>query len=190
MRRSLLLSCLFLIAAVSGMNPSRLMAQAEAELPILVRHQIVGLFSVERIPDLKVAMEEVSGIEFVDVDFATAEATFRYDPAVQFPGAKPEQVIQRLEQMLRQASNHTFGVKPLRTTPLEKLKRIEIAVGGLDCKACSYGAYEAVWRLPGVEMATASFKLGKVTALIDLERIDQTELEMALKQRGVEIKNP
>lgn len=189
MRRSLLVS-IVLTAAVSAVIPSRLMAQAEAELPILIRHQIVGLFSVERIPDLKAAMEEVPGIEFVDVDFATAEATFRYDPAVQFPGAKPDQVIQRLDQMLRQASNHTFGVKPLRTIPLEKLKRVEIAVGGLDCKACSFGAYEAVWRLPGVETATASFKLGKVTALIDPEKIDQTELEMALKQRGVEIRKP
>lgn len=170
--------------------PSISLAQAEAELPRPHRHQVSGLFAVERVPDLTIAMRDIPGIELVDVDFKSAEATFLYDSAIVFPGAKPEQIVERFDQTLRQASNHTFGIKPLRTMPLEKLKRVEIRVGGLDCKACSFGAYEAVWRLPGVETATASFKLGLVTALIDPEKIDQTELEMALKQRGVEVKAP
>ena len=40
----------------------------------------------------------------------------------------------------------------------------------------------------GVEMATASFKEGRVTALINPEKIDRVELETALKQRGVQLK--
>ena len=59
---------------------------------------------------------------------------------------------------------------------------------GLDCKACSFAVYEMVYRLKGVEQATASFKEGKLTALIDPEKIDRSEIEMTLKQRGVQFK--
>ena len=78
----------------------------------------------------------------------------------------------------------------LRTTPLEKLKLIEIPVVGLDCKGCSYAAYEMIFKLPGVERATASFKAGMVTALIDPKQTDQSKLEEALKKGGVEIPAP
>jgi hypothetical protein len=35
-------------------------------------------------------------------------------------------------------------------TPAEKLTRIEIAVAGLDCKACSFVAYQSVAKIDGV----------------------------------------
>ena len=38
--------------------------------------------------------------------------------------------------------------------PLAKLKLIEIPVGGLDCKACSLAAYEAIYKIEGVERVT------------------------------------
>ena len=76
----------------------------------------------------------------------------------------------------------------LRTIATDKLKRIEIPIVGLDCKACSLAAYEIVARLKGVEQAQASFKEGRVTVLVDAEKIDQAEIEAALKQRGVTIK--
>lgn len=165
---------------------------AEETKPVaqLVRHQVTGLFSADRVADLEALMKQFPEIRLKQVDFAAAEAEFEYDPAKAFPGVKPEKIVERFDQILRQASNSTFGVKPLRSLPLDKLKRVEIAVGGLDCKACSLGAYDAIYRLPGVETATASFKEGRVTALFDPEKIDRTELEMALKQRGVELKMP
>ena len=83
----------------------------------------------------------------------------------------------------------TFGAKPLRTTSLDKLKLIEIPVAGLDCKACSLAAYEAVYKLEGVERATASFREGKVTALIDPTKTDRAKLEAALKKREVDVKS-
>jgi cation transport ATPase len=92
--------------------------------------------------------------------------------------------------LLRSASRSTFGIKPLRSIPLEKLRLIEIPVAGLDCKACSLGAYEAIYRLDGVERATASFREGRVMALIDPEKMDRARLEAALKKRGVEVKSP
>lgn len=79
-------------------------------------------------------------------------------------------------------------MKPLRTIELEKLKLVEIPVAGLDCKACCLGVYEAIYKLPGVEVATASFKIGLVTALIDADKVDRPTLEAALKQRGVQVK--
>jgi copper chaperone CopZ len=152
------------------------------------KHQLTGLCMKEREPDLREAVEKIPNVKLVSIDFANAEATFEYDPAKAFPGVKPEQIVQRFDMLLRQASGHTLGIKPLRTVPLEKLRLIDIPVGGLDCKACSLAAYEAIYKLDGVERATASFREGRVTALIDPERIDRARLEAALKKRGVQVK--
>jgi copper chaperone CopZ len=153
-----------------------------------IKHQITGLFSTERERDLSEAFEKIPQIKLVRIDFKNAEATFEYEPAKVFPNAKPQQVLEQLDGLLKSASNHTFGIKPLRTVPLDKLKLIEIPVAGLDCKACCLAAYEAIYKIDGVERATASFREGRVTALIDPEKTDRTKLEAALKQRGVQIK--
>lgn len=153
-----------------------------------IKHQITGLFSTDREADLRVTFKELPDFKLVSIDFKNAEASFEYDPAKVFPNAKPEQVIERFDNLLRQASRHTFGIKPLRSLPKDKLTLIEIPVVGLDCKGCCLGVYDAIYKLPGVEMATASFKEGRVTALINPEKIDRVELETALKQRGVQLK--
>ncbi len=163
-------------------------AEDAATEPKPIRHQITGLFSPDREADLCEVFTKLPEFQLVSVDFKNAEASFRYDPAKVFPNAKPEQMVERFDGLLRQASRHTFGVKPLRTIPDDKLTLVEIGVVGLDCKGCSLGAYDAIYRMPGVERATASFKEGRVTALIDPEKTDRVELEMALKQRGVELK--
>lgn len=155
-----------------------------------VKHQITGLFMKEREQDLREAVEKIPNVKLVSIDFANAEAAFEYDPAQAFPGAKPDQIVQRFDNLLKNASTHTFGIKPLRSVPMEKLQLIEISVGGLDCKACSLAAYEAVYKLPGVERATASFREGRVTALIDPEQTNRARLEEALKKRGVQVKAP
>ncbi len=182
------ISALALLAGVWHAAAIAPAAEPIATAELVARHQITGLFSPDRIDDLRRVMEEIPDIQLLAADFTTAEATFIYDPAVAFANVKPQEVSQRFDQILRQASNHTFGVKPLCITPPERLLRVEISVAGLDCKACSFGAYEAIYRLPGVERATASFREGRVTAVIDRERTSRTELEMALKQRGVDVK--
>jgi copper chaperone CopZ len=168
---------------------TRVSADDAKEVPKGIRHQITGLFMPEREPDLREAAALVPGVKLLAIDFKNAEATFEYDAARAFPGAKPEQIVERFDQKLKEASNYTFGVKPLRTMPLEKLKRVEVPVVGLDCKACALSAYDSVYRLPGVESATASFKEGKVTALIDPEKTNEVEIAKALKQRGVTLKS-
>ena len=152
------------------------------------KHQIVGLFMPEREQDLRELLQEkLPQFKLVQVDIVNAEVILEYDAASVWPGEKPEKYVERLDALLRQHSRNTFGAKPLRTVPLEKLTRVVIPVVGLDCKGCSYAAYLMIYQLPGVECATASFKSGKVTALIDPHLTDKTKLEEALKAGEVEL---
>lgn len=192
------MNCICSLRPICGVLAAMLAVTVLADSPLAddakdapkgIRHQITGLFMPEREPDLREAAALVPGVKLLSIDFKNAEATFEYDAARAFPGARPEQIVERFDQKLRDVSNYTFGVKPLRSVPLEKLKRVEVPVAGLDCKACALSAYESVYRLPGVESATASFKEGKVTALIDPEKTNEAEIAKALKQRGVTLKS-
>jgi copper chaperone CopZ len=152
------------------------------------KHRVTGLFSRDRENDLRDLVQELPGVKLVTIDFENSEATFEYDADKLFNKPKPEQIPARLDNLLRTASRSTFGIRPLCTIPKEKLTLIEIPVIGLDCKACSFAAYEIVHRIEGVERATASFKDGLVTALIDPEKTSRAALEEALKKRNVELK--
>lgn len=162
----------------------------KSDLPTRYKHQVTGLFSTDREQDLRETFKQIPEIHVVSIDFKNAEVTLEYSTKKVFANAKPDEIIQRLDGMVKSASNHTFGVKPLRTVPRDKLRLIEIPVAGLDCKACCLAAYEAVYRLEGVETATASFRDGRVTALIDPKKTDRSKLEAALKQREVAAKSP
>jgi hypothetical protein len=166
-------------------------AKAEPK-PERVTYKVLGLFSPDREKDLRAAFkDELPDITLVAVNFDDGEITVEYVPGKVFPGAKkPEQVVEQLDQKVRQATHHTFGVKPRRTVPRDKLERVVVPVAGLDCKACCLAAYEIVARIDGVEQATASFKDGKVTALIDPKKTDRAALEDALRKRGVSIGKP
>lgn len=155
-----------------------------------VKHRVTGLFSRDREADLREAVKRLPEVEVVAIDFDSAEVTFSYDPAKLFPKMKEKDYLERFDNMLRTASTHTFGVRPLCATPKDKLARVEIGVLGLDCKACSLAAYESIFKIDGVEQATASFKEGKVTALIDPDKTNKAALEEALKKRNVVLKAP
>lgn len=155
-----------------------------------VTYRIIGLFSPDRQADLRVAMESVAGVELVSVDFDHAEAAFRYDPATVFRTAQPGEIIERLNNAVRAATNHTIGVAACDPAPKEKLERVEIPVFGLDCKACCFAAYEAIAKIDGVTQATADFKAGRVCALIDPMRADRDKIVAALKARGVTLEAP
>src|SRR5687768_7103525 len=153
-----------------------------------VTQRVMGLCAPDREADLGAAVAQLPGVELVSVNFEHAEATFRYDPAVAFPGTKPADAPKRLEEKLRTASNHTFSLKSLDpAVAKEQLTRVEIGVAGLDCRACSLAAYEIVAKVDGVYQATASFKEGRVTALIDPNKTNRAALEAALKKRTVKV---
>lgn len=149
------------------------------------KHRVTGLFSPDREQDLRSVLEQLPGITLQSLDYAHAEAVFQYDPAVVFKGTKPEDIVKRFDEKIRTASSSTFGIQSLYPAPHDKLQPVEIAVVGLDCKACSLAAYEAVAKIEGVAQATASFREGKVTALIDPARTNQAALEEALKKKQV-----
>jgi copper chaperone CopZ len=154
----------------------------------LHKHQVTGLCSKDREPDLRETFAKIDGVKLVGIDFKTAEITLEYDAAAVFKKAKPEEIVKQLDNKVRTASHSTFGVKPLRTTPAEKLTWVSIPVAGLDCKACSLAAYEVIYRIDGVEVATASYRDGLVTAWIDATKTSREALVAALKKREVDVK--
>src|SRR6185295_17988106 len=93
-----------------------------------VKHRITGLFGKEREEDLRESVKKMTGVTLVSIDFDYAEATFEYDAAKLFKDSKPKDYLERFDNLLRQASSHTFGVRPLSTTAREKLTRVEIPV--------------------------------------------------------------
>jgi len=155
-----------------------------------VTFRVTGLFMPSREDDLKEFAKQIPEVTLISVDFKLAEAKFKFDAAKAFPGAKPDKYAERLDNLLRNATRHTMGIRPQSTTPRDKLEFVEIGVVGLDCKACSLACYECVYKLDGVEQATASFKDGLVTAWIDPTKTDKGKLEAALKQRNVQLKTP
>lgn len=161
-------------------------AQAE---PRNVTFRVTGLFSPDRVDDLKALLEGIPELKLASVSYEDAEAAFLYDDALPpFKGAKPEQIRERLENLIRTPSQGTFGVLERCPVAKEKLERLEIPVYGLDCKACSYGAYLAVYQVPGVERATASFREGKVTVWLDPGKVDRAAVEEALTKRRIPLK--
>jgi copper chaperone CopZ len=158
--------------------------------PEKITYRVTGLFSPDRVTDLKEAFKDLPDFKLVAVNYDDAEITVEFAPAKLFPGQKPERVAELVNDKLGQATRHTFGVKRRRTVPRDKLERVVVPVAGLDCKACCLAAYEIVARIDGVEQATASFKEGKVTALIDPKRTDRAALEDALRKRGVAVGKP
>jgi copper chaperone CopZ len=155
-----------------------------------VKYRVTGLFNREREADLQAAVKKLPDVAVADIDLEHGEATFSYDPAKLFPKVQPKDIVERFDNLLKSASGQTFGIKPLSTTPKDKLVRIEIPVLGLDCKGCCLAAYDSIAKIDGVEQATASFKDGLMTALIDPDKTNRAALEEALKKRGVTLKTP
>lgn len=148
--------------------------------------RVTGLFMPFRVDDFRELMKDFPEARLLSVDFKTAKATFNYaGDSDLFRNAKPEQIIERLNNRVRQLSGYTLGIKPLSTLPREKQELIEIPIKGLDCKACSLAVYEILDRIEGVEQATASFRESRVTLWIDPSKTNRPVLEEALKKRNV-----
>ncbi len=152
-----------------------------------VKHRVTGLFSPDRQTDLREVMKKLPDVNLVSIDYRNSEATFQYNADKLFNRPKSEQIPERFDNLLGSISNSTFGIRPLCTTPKDKLEFIEIAVVGLDCKGCCLAAYEAIYKIDGVEQATASFRDGLVTALFNPEKTNRAALEEALKMKRVDL---
>lgn len=175
MLRSIVVLCWIASSAFAQEKPERLTVR------------IVGLFAPDREADLRTAFNDVPEVKLISIDYKLAEMTLEFTPKTAFPGAKPPQYVERLDQKVRSVSQSTFSVEAQRKLSREKLTEVLILAPGLDCKACSLAAYEAIAKLDGVERATVNFKEGKIRATIDPTKTDIAKLEEALRKKGVTI---
>lgn len=158
-------------------------------------YRLFGLSGAEREADLREVMKAVAGVTLVSLDAAKSEVTLRFDPDKLGVGTKakqppaPDKVTARLDQLIGTESKRTFGILERSTVPADKLTKVEISIGVLDCKGCRYAAYQVVAKLEGVERATVSTTPSAVIAWIDATKTKRETLEEALKKARVELLN-
>ncbi len=156
-------------------------------------YRLIGLSAADREPDLREVMKAVPDVALVNLDAAKAEVTLRFDPDKLFPPTKakqppaPDKITARLDTLIGTASTRTFTLTELSTVPVDKLTKVEIPIGVLDCKGCRYAAYSAVAKLDGVARATVSTTPSAVIAWIDSTKTKREALEDALKKARVEL---
>jgi copper chaperone CopZ len=165
------------LAADPPMQPERLTVR------------VLGLFAPAREVALREALKQLPELTLVDLNYAEGELTVEFLRGKAFPGTKTEQLVERLNDKIRSATNHTIGVSSRTTVPRTKLVVVVIPAAGCDCAACNLAATEALDKLDGVDRVTASFKEGKITARIDPTRINRPALEDALKRIGVTLRS-
>ena len=182
-----LASLLCALAAFSS-APSPLHAEEQTGT-----YRLVGLSAPEREPDLREVLKAVPDVQFVSLDAAKAEVTLRFDAEKLFLPAKsktppaPEKILERLNNLVSGASKNTFTLTERSTVPADKLTKVEISIGVLDCKGCRYAAYQAIAKLAGVERATVSATPSAVLAWIDATKTNREALEDALKKAHVDL---
>ena len=158
-----------------------------------VRLRVIGLCSPDRQDDLRQIVGKIAGLQLVTLDYEKTEADFRCDVPRMLANFNPKkpptpgQIVARLDEMLRAASQGTFSVTPPSAVPRDKLTVVEIKIGILDCKACRFAAYQAVAKKEGVERATVDSEKGIITAWIDPAKTDRPALEDALKKARVDL---
>ena len=91
--------------------------------------------------------------------------------------------------LLGSASKNTFHLAAPSAVPADKLTKVEIPIGVLDCKACRYAAYSAVAKLDGVERATVSAAPSAIIVWIDATKTKRETLADALKKARVDVLN-
>lgn len=151
-----------------------------------VHYSVRGLFQPDRKAVLINATKALENCRLVGVDYDTARATFTYDDEAKgFKKAKPEQILQQIDNQVRKMTNYTFTLVQPGALPEAELKRIDFTVEGLDCLGCSYGAYNTVATLEGVERATANFHDGKLIVFIDPAKTSRKVLAEVLKKKEI-----
>lgn len=173
-------------------------AQAVDAEDVHVQYRITGLFQPDRVEDLRrqagampVKDNNPVEVKLVDVDYDTAVVTFSYDGQSQnFKNRNPEQVLERINNLLRSVSRGSFNLFPLSESKPDELQKERIAVAGLDCKGCAYGAYRAIATIDGVQRAVVSFREGHVTAWIEPAKTNRQALVAALQKAEVEVTDP
>ncbi|MCA9059688.1 MAG: DUF1585 domain-containing protein, partial [Planctomycetaceae bacterium] len=151
--------------------------------------RVTGLFAEERAGAFRSAVDQVPAARLLKLNPAEAAAVIEVDLTRDpFRGANEEQTVERLNQQLRQASNHTLGVRRPGERPFAELRRLELNVSGLDCAACCLAAHEILTRQDGVEQAEVSFRDSRAIVWYDTDLVSPEQLVEELTKRGVPVK--
>lgn len=156
--------------------------------------RIIGISDPSRVEDFRTAVKSVPELQLVSVDGEKASAVLRYDVAaiITKPKPKPDdlapaKILAQIDNLVGKASVRTFTVTEPTGFAEDKLAKVEVKVGVLDCKGCRYGAYIAIAKLDGVERATVNSTNRTLTAWIDPTKTNKEALVAALKKARVEL---
>lgn len=151
-----------------------------------VQLRVLGLFSSERIPAFEEIMKRFPEVKLTAVDFETAVASIKFASQCDlFRNANTAQIVERMNNQIRQLSAGLFSVRPVGDTDRSSLKQVSFTIVGLDCQACSLAVQDILESTEGVIHATASFRNRLATAWIDPNKTTRANLEAKLVQRGV-----
>lgn len=156
--------------------------------------RVIGLSHAERVADFHKAVATLPELKLASLDAEKAAAVLVFDPPSLLgkPNPKPEElaeekILERIDSLIAKASVRTFGVTKPTGIAEDKLTKLEIQVGVLDCKGCRYGTYIAIAKIDGVERATVNSDSRILTAWIDSTKTNKEALEAALKKGRVEL---
>ena len=155
--------------------------------------RVIGLSDSTRGEDFRQNIKATGELELVAFDADKASATLQYDPEKLIPPGtrkkpadrSPEQVLAKLNDLLHKASKGSFRLTAPTGIPEEKLTKVDIKIGLLDCKGCRYAVYIAVATIDGVERATVNSETQNLTVWIDPAKVNREALEAALKKEQV-----
>jgi len=149
--------------------------------------RVLGWFDDQRIEDFKQLIKPITEARLAQVDSAVSTATFWLDGQSElFRNATPQQQLERLDQKVRQATEHTIKLAALKSDS-PSLQAENFKIQGLDCRACSMAVAEILQSVEGVHWTRASFGNGQATAWIDPDQTDRQALLDRLQQRQVTV---
>jgi len=156
--------------------------------------RVIGFSDPSRVEDFRTTVKSVPELQLVSVDGERATAVLRYEVSaiITKPKPKPDditpaKILAQIDNRIGKASVRTFTVAEPTGVAEDKLTKVAIKGGVLDCKGCRYGAYIAIAKLDGVERATADSITRTLTAWIDPAKTNREALEAALKKAHVEL---
>lgn len=156
----------------------------DAEHAVTLR--LIGLFMPERVDAFRELISQFPEAQLQSINFETAETTLQFAADSElFRNAKPEQIVERLNNRVRQLSTGLFSLTATGSIPHAQLEKLQFRIVGLDCDACSLAVHDILARADGVAHVIASFRDGLAIAWIDPELTNRQTLQMLLEQRRV-----
>jgi copper chaperone CopZ len=164
-----------------------------------VKYRLTGLFQPDRVDDVRRQAgtlrindpDAPAEVRLVNVNYETCVVTFAYDAKSRpFANKNQSQIQELINNLLQHATRGSFQVYPPSGLKPDQLTQECIAVAGLDCKGCAFGAYRAVAAIDGVERAVVSFKEGSVTVWINPSKTNRAAIVAALKGAQVDVLGP